>query len=63
MTETIVWMSGVSVIRHEQRVEDDAIVFGSYINDVWHESHRMVFNGDKRNKSDALAAMAQLARR
>lgn len=61
-TKTIVWISGVTVIRHEQRIEDDAIVFGSYIDDVWHENIRMTFNGDKETKSMAIMALGKLAR-
>lgn len=56
-TKVIVWMSGVTVIRHEQRIEDDAIVFGSYIDDVWHPSCRMTFGGDKGLKTMALTAL------
>lgn len=61
-TKTIVWMSGVTTIRHEQRIEDDAIVFGSYIDDVWRESHRMTFGGDKETKSIAIAAIGKVVR-
>lgn len=60
-TKTFVWMRGVTTIRHEQRIEDDAIVFGSYIDDVWHPSCRMVFNGDRETKSMALSALASLS--
>jgi len=56
----IVWMSGATVIRHEQRIEEDAIVFGSYIDDLWHPSCRMTFDGDKETKAMALAALAQV---
>lgn len=59
-TKMIVWMSGVTVIRHEQRIEDDAIVFGSYIDDMWSPSCRMTFGGDKETKAVALAALAKV---
>lgn len=61
-TKTFVWMSGVITIRHEQRIEDDAIVFGSYIDDVWRESHRMTFGGDKETKALALVALSQMSK-
>lgn len=56
----IKWVVGVTTIRHEQRIENDAIVFGSYINNVWHPSCRMVFDGDKEIKEMALNALAQV---
>jgi len=61
-TKTIVWMSGLITIRHEQRIEDDAIVFGSYIDDVWRESGRMTFGGDKETKALALVALSQVSK-
>lgn len=61
-TKTIVWMSGVTTIRHERRIEDDAIVFGSYIDDVWRESGRMTFGGDKETKALALVALSQVSK-
>lgn len=61
-TKMIVWMSGVTVIRPEQRIEDDAIVFGSYIDDVWRPSCRMTFGGDKETKAMAIAALAHVTK-
>jgi hypothetical protein len=61
-TKTFVWRSGVTVIRHEQRIEDDAIVFGSYIDNVWRENLSMTFNGDKETKSMAIAALGKVVR-
>ncbi len=62
VTKTYIWRAGVTIIRHEQRIEDDAIVFGSYIDDVWRESGRMTFGGDKETKALALVALSQVSK-
>ena len=58
----ITWKPGLTIIRHEQRIEDDAIVFGSYIDNVWLPYCRMVFDGDKETRSMAIAALARVVK-
>ena len=59
----ITWVSGITTIRHEERIEDDAIVFGSVIDGTWHPNLRMSFGGNQALKAEALSALATMTSR